>query len=159
MYRSQALGHFMGERTNIKYDRNRMKRRCCRDAYTNKVCKWIKTQGCTAVWFGTGACKCKGHRPVPTKSMMRSIGRYLPVLAGNEWGTSSRCPSCKDGTRLTSWSDKKKVNRARQQKHTLFGRGRYKCTSGGYACNSARVSKQASLIRPTTDTSSIKYFY
>ena len=88
------------ERTNIKYDRNRMQRRCCRDAYTVKVYKWMRNQGCTAVWFGTGACKARGHRPVPTKSMMRGLGRYIPVVAGNEWGTSSRCPSCKDGTKL-----------------------------------------------------------
>ena len=88
------------ERTNIKYDRNRMQRRCCRDAYTVKVYKWMRNQGCTAVWFGTGACKARGHRPVPTKSMMRGLGRYIPVVAGNEWGTSSRCPSCQDGTKL-----------------------------------------------------------
>ena len=88
------------ERTNLKYDRNRMQRRCCRDGYTVKVYKWMRDQGCTAVWFGTGACKARGHRPVPTKSMMRGLGRYIPVVAGNEWGTSSRCPSCKDGTKL-----------------------------------------------------------
>lgn len=52
------------ERQNIKYDRNRMQRRCCRDAYTVKMCKWIKSQGCTAVWFGTGSCRARGHRPV-----------------------------------------------------------------------------------------------
>ena len=98
------------ERTNIKYDRNRMQRKCGRDAYIIKVSKWIKEQGCKAVWFGTGACKARGHRPVPTKSMMRGIGRYLPVLAGNEWGTSSRCPSCRNGRKLTSCSDKKSEN-------------------------------------------------
>ena len=88
-----------------------MQRRCSRDAYTIKVYKWIKEQGCKAVWFGTGACKAKGHRPVPTKAMMRGVGRYLPLLAGNEWGTSSRCPSCKDGTKLESCSDNKSENK------------------------------------------------
>ena len=78
-------------------------------------------QGCTVVWFGTGSCKCKGHRPVPTKSMMRGIERYLPVLAGNEWGTSSICPSCKDGTKLTSCSDKKKSDN--KNKHSSEGGG------------------------------------
>ena len=82
------------ERTTIKYDHNRMQRRCSRDAYIIKVSKWIKGQGCQAVWFGTGACKARGHRPVPTKGMVRGMGIYLPLLAGNEWNTSSRCPSC-----------------------------------------------------------------
>ena len=96
------------ERTNLKYDRNRMQRRCCRDAYTVSVYKWIRDQGCTAVWFGTGSCKARGHRPVPTKSMMRGLGRYIPVVAGDEWGTSSRCPSCKDGTKLKRESNRDK---------------------------------------------------
>ena len=88
------------ERTNIKYDRNRMQRRCSRDAFTVKVHQWMKSQGCTAVWLGTGACKARGHKPIPTKSMMRGLERHIPVVAGNECGTSSRCPSCRDGTKL-----------------------------------------------------------
>ena len=88
------------ERVNIKYDRNRMSRRCARDSSIRKVVRWMRDRGCKAVWFGSAACKAKGHRPVPTKSAMRGIGRFLPVIAGNEWGTSSRCPHCRDGTKL-----------------------------------------------------------
>ena len=72
----------------------RFDRRIALQRKTELVAQEI-TKDVDCVFFGTGCCRAKGHKITPVKPMIKAIGRLKPTFPVNEWGTSSRCPHCK----------------------------------------------------------------
>ncbi|MFP6686814.1 MAG: hypothetical protein VB934_18980, partial [Polyangiaceae bacterium] len=59
--------------------------------FAHRLCK-----GVDAVFVGTAACRARGHKRCPVKAITRALSQVTKVVPFNEWGTSSRCPACKD---------------------------------------------------------------
>jgi hypothetical protein len=66
----------------------------------SRALRW-KHDKVEVVCFGNGSCAARGHRRLPTKSLMHEIGTILPLVVLDEFGTSSRCPHCKTQAKLT----------------------------------------------------------
>ena len=76
-----------------------MRRRCARESRVVQIAHEILNSGSKVVWMVTAACGSRGHRKTPTKAIFRGLGRFIPTIAGWEWGSSSRCPRCKTAER------------------------------------------------------------
>ena len=54
------------------------------------------TKDVEVLFFGKAPCRSRGRRICPVKDITRAASRVCAVVPINEWGTSSRCPECKD---------------------------------------------------------------
>ena len=78
-----------------------LKRKRSRVAWTRGWGKHLRQQGVNLIAFGNGQCNARGHRKMPTKQVIQHLASVIGVLVIDEFGTSSRCPTCKSTTKLT----------------------------------------------------------
>ena len=77
----------------------------------DKLVNYICGDGVKVVCVGTGNVNAaKGHATVPTKKFIRRCGNVCCTVPINEFGTSSRCPECRDGTKVVR-ADRQKKDR------------------------------------------------
>jgi hypothetical protein len=88
-------------RTSMIHRDHSLKRKRQRKSWIrNLAIEWKKAQ-VDVVCFGNGTCAARGHRRLPTKSLMHEIGTIMPLVVLDEFGTSSRCPECRRQDKLT----------------------------------------------------------
>ena len=69
--------------------------------FLDNLVNYICGKGVKVVFVGTGNVNAaKGHATVPTKKFIRRCGNRVCTVPINEFGTSSRCPVCKDKTKV-----------------------------------------------------------
>ena len=78
-----------------------LKRKRSRVAWTRGWARHLRQQGVRLIAFGNGHCNARGHRKMPIKQVIRHLASVIGVLVIDEFGTSSRCPTCKPTTKLT----------------------------------------------------------
>ena len=90
-----------GLRTAMIHRDHSLKRKRQRKNWIRSRARQWKHDKVDVVCFGNGSCAARGHRRLPTKSLMHEIGTILPLVVIDEFGTSSRCPRCKIQAKLT----------------------------------------------------------
>ena len=88
-------------RTAMIHRDHSLKRKRQRKNWIRSRARQWKNDKVDVVCFGNGSCAARGHRRLPTKSLMHEIGTILPLVVIDEFGTSSRCPRCKIQAKLT----------------------------------------------------------